>query len=270
MKKIFVIALVALLFAPAAFAQEKPVAQFTIVDTMPAPAAPAPAPVTPVAETAAPVAVAAEAPAPVAPVAQPPIAQTPAPGIVEELTDGITASKSFKYTLDPAHTQVMFAVSHLGFSFSHGRFDKFDGSFTFNAAQPETSEIEATIDINSLDMGSAEWDKHLKSADFFNAEKFPTMTFKSTKIEKTGEKTGTVTGDLTLMGVTKPVTLEVRYNNSGVHPYNRNHIAGFSATGLIKRSDFGMKGGLPAVGDDVAIMIEVEGNRRDFDDINKK
>lgn len=200
----------------------------------------------------------------------PAVTEAPATSIVEDLTSGITPSKSTKYNFDPAHTQVMFAVSHLGFSFSHGRFDKFDGHFTFDLANPEMSEVEVSVDTTSIDMGSAEWDKHLKSADFFNAEKFPTMTFKSTKVEKTGDKTGKLSGDLTLLGVTKPVTLDVRYNNSGIHPYSRNHIAGFSATGMLKRSDFGMTGGLPAVGDDVAIMIEVEGNRRDFDDINKK
>lgn len=179
------------------------------------------------------------------------------------------ALASEKYSFDPAHTQVLFSVSHLGFSFSHGRFDKLDGSFTFDEKAPEQSSIDVTIDTNSIDMGSEAWDKHLKSADFLNTEKFPAMTFKSTKIETTGEKTGKVTGDLTILGVTKPVTLDVTYNGSGEHPYSKNHIAGFSATGTVKRSDFGMGYGLPNVGDDVSLIIQVEGIRQDHEEMNK-
>lgn len=175
-----------------------------------------------------------------------------------------------KYTFDPAHTQVIFAASHLGFSFSHGRFMKLGGFFTFDEAAPEASEISVTIDAASIDMGSEDWDRHMKNADFLNAEKFPEITFKSTKIEKTGEKTGRVTGDFTLRGVTKPVTLDVTYNGSGAHPYNNNHIAGFSARGSLRRSDFGMTYGFDNVGDEVSFLIEVEGIRQDFEDVKKK
>ena len=183
---------------------------------------------------------------------------------------GLTAAKSVKYTFDPAHTQIIFAANHLGFSFSHGRFMKFDGFFTFDPAAPESSEVNVTVETASVDMGSDKWDEHLKGADFLNVEKFPQMTFKSTKIEKTCEKTGKLTGDFTLLGVTKPVTLDVTYNGSGVHPYSNNNIAGFSAAGTIKRSEFGMTGSIPAVGDDVFLIIQVEGIRQDFDGLNKK
>lgn len=174
----------------------------------------------------------------------------------------IAAADKFKF--DTAHTQVMFSVSHMGFSFSHGRFLKFDGSFTFDEEKPETSTVEMTIDTTGIDMGLKAWDDHLKGADFFNVEKFPSMTFKTTKVEKTGEKTGKVTGDLTLLGVTKPVTLDVTYNGSGIHPYSKSYVAGFSGVGTLKRSDFGMTYGLPGVGDDVTLKIEVEGVRQDF------
>ena len=172
-----------------------------------------------------------------------------------------------KYTYDPAHTQIMFSVSHLGFSFSSGKFTEFSGGFTFDADKPQDSSVNVTVKTDSINMDSEAWDKHLKNADFLNVEKFPEMTFKSTKVEPTGKNTGKVTGDLTLLGVTKPVTLDVVYNRSGVHPYSKNYIAGFSASGMIKRSDFGMTYGLPGVGDDVALNIQVEGIRQDFESV---
>lgn len=174
-----------------------------------------------------------------------------------------------KYAFDAAHTQVIFSANHLGFSFSHGRFGKIDGSFTFDEKTPAQSAIDVTIDANSIDMGTEAWDKHMKSADFLNVEKFPSITFKSTGIEVTGEKAGKVTGDLTLLGVTKPVTLDVTYNGSGVHPYSKNQIAGFSAKGSFKRSDFGMEYGLPNVGDEISLIIQVEGVRQDHEEVNK-
>lgn len=179
------------------------------------------------------------------------------------------ASAADKYIFDDAHTQVIFSANHLGFSFSHGRFNKIAGHFTFDEKEPAQSTIDVTIDAASIDMGSEAWDKHMKSADFLNVEKFPGITFKSTGIEVTGEKQGKVTGDLTLLGVTKPVTLDVTYNGSGVHPYSKNQIAGFSAKGSFKRSDFGMEYGLPNVGDEVSFIIQVEGIRQDHEKMNE-
>lgn len=174
-----------------------------------------------------------------------------------------------KYSYDPAHTQIIFSVNHLGFSNSHGKFNTFSGSFTFDQEKPESSYAEITIDTNSIDMSSEPWEKHLKNADFFNVEKFPTMTFKSTEIAKTGDKTAFMTGDLTLLGVTKPVSLNVTFNKAGPHPMSKNQVAGFSLKGTLKRSDFGMTYGLPMVGDDVSLIIEVEGIRQDFEKVSK-
>lgn len=179
------------------------------------------------------------------------------------------AADTHKFAYDPAHTQVMFSVSHLGYSFSHGRFTKFSGGFAFDEAQPEKSVADMTIETNSLVMDSEAWEKHLKNEDFFNVEKFPTMAFKTTKVVKTGDKTAQVTGDFTLLGVTKPITLEVTLNNSGIHPYSKSYAAGFSATGTIKRSDFGMEYGLPGVGDDVSLNIQVEGIRQDAEKLKQ-
>lgn len=174
-----------------------------------------------------------------------------------------------KYTYDPAHTQIIFAVSHLGFSFSHGKFNKFSGGFTFDQEKPETSSAEITIETGSVDMDSADWETHLKSKDFFNVEKFPAITFKSGKIVKTGANTADMTGDLTLLGVTKPVTLQVTFNKAGNHAFNKNYVAGFSLSGSLKRSDFGMNSALPLVGDDVHLDIQVEGIRQDFGKISQ-
>jgi polyisoprenoid-binding protein YceI len=171
------------------------------------------------------------------------------------------ATKPDSFTYDKPHTQIMFSVSHLGFSHSHGRFTDFDGGFTFDAAHPDQGSASVDIKTKSLKMDDATWEEHLTGENFFNVAKFPDMTFKSTKVEMTGKDTAKMTGDLTLLGVTKPVTLDVTLNKEGVHPYTQTYIAGFSATGTIKRSDFGMNYGLPAVGDDVTIMIEVEGKR---------
>ena len=166
------------------------------------------------------------------------------------------------YDFDKAHTPILFFADHLGFSKSQGEFHRYDGSFTFNRAAPEQSTVELTIQTSSIDMDDDKWNDHMKNKDFFDVEQFPTMIFKSTAIEKTGDQTGTITGDLTILETTKPVTLDVIFNKAGVHPFNKKYVAGFSATTKIKRSDFGMKYGLPLIGDEIDIMLEVEGFRQ--------
>jgi polyisoprenoid-binding protein YceI len=180
------------------------------------------------------------------------------------------AKGSEKYIFDPAHTQIFFSVNHLGFSHPQGRFNKFSGGFTFDLAHPEKSKIDVTVDANSIDMASEDWNRAMKGDNFFDVKKFPSLTFKSTKIETTGKDTGKVTGDLTILGVTKPVTLDVTYNKSGVHPYNKNYVAGFSAKAKINRADFGMTWGLPGIGEEVNVDIQVEGIRQDFEGLSKK
>ncbi len=165
------------------------------------------------------------------------------------------------YSFDTVHTQILFFVDHLGFSISEGEFLDFDGSYTLDRGDLSKSSVDVSIDTNSIDMDDEAWDAHMKNEDFFHVEKFPTMTFKSTKVDVTGENTALVTGDLTLLGVTKPVTLDVVHRKSGKHPFGEKYASGFSATGTLKRSDFGMTYGLPNVGDEVELRIEVEGVR---------
>lgn len=165
------------------------------------------------------------------------------------------------YTLDKPHTQIVFTVNHLGFSHSMGKFTDYSGDFTFDRTQPENSKVAVTIKATSLDLSDEKWNEHMKGPDFFNVEKFPEITFKSTGIKKLSDTTADITGDLTMLGVTKPVTLHTTHNKSDKFPFGEKYVSGFSARGTLKRSDFGMTYGLPAVGDDVELTIEVEGVR---------
>ncbi len=174
-----------------------------------------------------------------------------------------------KYVIESPHTQILFTVNHLGFSHSTGKFLGYDGVFHLDRANPASSSVEVTIHTDSLEMGHKEWNEHLKAADYFNVAAFPAMTFKSTAVTLTGDDTADVTGDLTLLGVTKPVTLKVRHNKSGPHPFGEKYVAGFDATASIKRSDFGMSKAVPMVGDDVEIRISVEGLQEGYQGASK-
>jgi len=172
------------------------------------------------------------------------------------------------YDFDKAHTQILFFADHLGFSKSQGEFHDYDGFFVFDRGNPENSSVEVTIQTASIDMDHEKWDAHMKNEDFFDVEKYPTMMFKSTGIEVTGDNTANMTGDLTILDVTKPVTLAVTHNKSGQHPFNQKIVAGFSATAMIDRSEWGMTYGLPMMSPEVELRIEVEGYKRGDDGLN--
>ena len=175
-----------------------------------------------------------------------------------------------KYEFDKAHTQILFFVNHLGFSMSQGEFHDYEGHFTFNRDEPAQSEIDVTIKTASIDMDDEKWDAHMKNQDFFDVENHSNMTFKSTGITVTGDNTAKITGDLTILGVTKSVVLDVKHNKSDVHPFSGRFVAGFSASTTVKRSEFGMNYGIPGVGDDVEVRIEVEGMRVDDPEQNNQ
>ena len=179
------------------------------------------------------------------------------------------------YTFDKEHTMIMFNVGHMGLSHSWGKFLDFDGDIKFDEEVPENSSVDMTIQTSSINMDDEEWEDHLKNKDFFNVEEYPTMSFKSTGIETTGDNTGKLSGDLTLLGVTKPVTLDVTFNKAGKRPIGDAYAAGFSAKGELNRSDFGMDYAIPMVDDKVNLVIEVEierekpnTNSSDADDAN--
>jgi len=166
-----------------------------------------------------------------------------------------------KYDIDPAHSEVGFKIRHL-VSKTRGRFDKFSGTVQFDPTNLAKLSTDVTIDTKSINTNSEKRDTHLRSADFFNVEKFPIMTFKSTSAKKIGDNKLQLMGNLTLLGVTKPVALEVEYTGEANDPWG-NVRSGFTAVGKINRKDFGMtynitdKGGV-VIGDDVDLLIEVE------------
>ncbi len=162
------------------------------------------------------------------------------------------------YKFDPVHTQIVFYANHLGFSNSSGRLHVSDGSFQFDEKDWSKAHVQATIQLSSLDMGDATWTEHLLGARFLEADKFPTMTFKSTKVDVASPGQLKVTGDLTLHGVTKSVVLDTKVNKTGPHPMSKRPAAGFTATTRIKRSDFGVAQMIPMIGDELDIRIEVE------------
>ncbi len=167
------------------------------------------------------------------------------------------------YTIDPNHTFPNFTINHLGFSTMHGRFGKTSGSLTMDEKRT-TGSVEIVIDASSVDTGMAKRNDHLRSPDFLNAAEFPEITYKSTKVTFNGASKATVVGNLTIKGVTKPVTLDVHSVNCGIHPMDptkKKFVCGFDATAKIKRSDFDITFALPAIGDDMNLFFEVEAER---------
>lgn len=171
------------------------------------------------------------------------------------------------FTVDPEHTYPNFMVEHWGLSMMYGRFDKSSGKFSFDRAA-KTGSVDLVIDTTSIDTGDQvkgnrprSRDEHLRAADFFNVAEFPRATFKSTKVNFTGELPSSVEGNFTLLGVTKPVTLTFERFKCGTNPFNKKDRCGGNAVGKIKRSDFGMKTAIPAVGDEITLMISFEGDK---------
>lgn len=161
------------------------------------------------------------------------------------------------YTVDPLHTFPNFTISHLGFSTMHGRFGKTSGKLTMDEAG-KTGSVEVVIDAASVDTGFGKRDDHLRSPDFLNAVEFPDITYKSTKVTINGDK-ATVEGNLTIKGVTKPVTLDVSRIFCGNNPLKKEEYrCGFDASADIKRSDFDVTFLFPEIGDDMHLMFEVE------------
>ncbi len=165
---------------------------------------------------------------------------------------------SGKYTLDSYHGYITFTYSHLGFSNPRVGFNRFDTELELDSSNPENSRVEVTIDASSIDSRVAEFNDHLNGGDFFNTAEYPTITFKSTKAEATGEYTFDVTGDLTILGTTKPVTLATTINKAANHPMRNVPTVGVSASTKLMRSEWGLGAYVPAVSDEVELSIEVE------------
>jgi polyisoprenoid-binding protein YceI len=165
-----------------------------------------------------------------------------------------------EFRFDPVHSQVFFSISHEGYSQSTGRFAIKDGFFSFDNDDWSKAKVDATVDMTSLDMGHAEWSNKIKSA-YLDTHTYPTAHFVSKSVEKTGDKTGVIHGELTFLGHKQPVDLRVTFNRGGVDGYTMRYIAGFSANATFKRSAFGLTRSVESIGDDVSVHIEVEGVR---------
>jgi polyisoprenoid-binding protein YceI len=169
------------------------------------------------------------------------------------------ATGSFRF--DRGHTNITFSLSHFGFSTAYGMFKNFEPSINFDPAKPEKTTLEVKIDAASLETGWPARDEELRGEHFFNVAKYPAITFKSTKVERTGETSANLTGDLTMLGVTKPLVLGVTLVKRGPHTFRPSvEVAGFAATGVLKRSDFGMTALLPGLGDEISLVISAEIN----------
>lgn len=171
------------------------------------------------------------------------------------------------FTLDPYHTYPSFRVEHWGLSMLHGQFDKSAGKFSLDRAA-KVGSVELSIDTASLTTGDnvkgsrpRARDEHLRSADFFNAAEFPSIVFKSTKATFGGDLPTSVEGHMTLLGISKPMTLTFERFKCASNPFNKKERCGGNAVGKFKRSDFGMKTAIPAVGDEITLNIEFEGDK---------
>ncbi len=165
------------------------------------------------------------------------------------------------YVLDPSHSQIVFSYDHLGYSTTTGMFSGFEGNISFDQEDPAASSVEVSFPVTSILTGWADRDTHFQSPDFFNAAEHAEVTFKSTGIEVTGEKTAKITGDLTMNGVTKPVVLDAEMTQIGEHPMAKKPWVGFKATTSVIRSDYNLGMFAPYVGDEVNIAISIEATK---------
>lgn len=163
------------------------------------------------------------------------------------------------YQLDPNHTMVLISWSHFGYSNPTANFGLGEGTLVFDEKDSANSSVEVTLPLARLDTHVAALDEHLKKPDFLDADKYPAVTFKSTKVQPLGGNKFKVTGQLTVHGVTRPVVLDATLNKVGPHPMSKVQSIGFDATASIKRSDFGVGAYVPNVGDEISIRITTEG-----------
>ncbi len=165
------------------------------------------------------------------------------------------------YKLDPAHTSIVFRVKHLGVSYVYGRINGPTGFFVFDESSPSKSAIEVQVETKNVDTALEKRDTHLKEPDFFNAEDYPNISFKSKSVKRLKEAVYEVSGDLTFLGKTRPITIEVRDSGAGKDPWG-GFRRGFETAFTIKRSDFGMDFMMGGVSDEVNLIVSVEGIRQ--------
>lgn len=180
---------------------------------------------------------------------------------VREAAPATGTAESKRFKVDPVHSSAVFRIKHMGVAPFYGRFNDISGEMTWNRDNPENSSLNVTIKAESIDTNNQNRDAHLRSPDFFTAREHPEITFKSTAFELKSQETYTVKGDLTLHGVTKPITIELNRTGAGEHPRSGKDLVGLETTFRIKRSDFNMNWGIEegVLGDEVRLHVAIEG-----------
>jgi polyisoprenoid-binding protein YceI len=169
----------------------------------------------------------------------------------------LSSAKADNYKIDPVHSAILFTVGYFGIGNVYGRFDNFSGDFVFDPNDPTKDSVNLSINTDSVDSNFPDRDKHLKSPDFLNSKQFPSATFKGRSFKKVDEKNYEVSGDFTLRGITKPITVAVQVIGSGPGPKGEPRL-GTESTATLKRSDFDVKAFLPAVTDEVQLRIALQ------------
>lgn len=179
-------------------------------------------------------------------------------GLATVSVSAVVLAKPVAYQIDPTHTATVFNWNHFGFSTPSANFSDIQGTINVDNAKPANSSVNVTIPLASLNTNVKALDDHLKAADFFDATKYPTITFKSTKVQALGQDKYKITGNLTIKDVTKPVVLDAVLNKQGEHPMTKVQSIGFNATTSFDRSAFGVGAYAPNVGDKITVSITTE------------
>ena len=179
-------------------------------------------------------------------------------GLAAVSVSAAVLAKPTAYQIDPTHTATVFTWNHFGFSTPSANFSDIQGTINVDNAKPEASSVNVTIPLSSLNTNVKALDDHLKAADFFDAAKYPNITFKSTKVQALGQNKYKITGNLTVKDVTKPVVLDAVLNKQGEHPMTKAQSIGFNATTSFDRSAFGVGAYVPNVGDKITVNITTE------------
>lgn len=180
------------------------------------------------------------------------------PALGNGVSTNIMDAPSGAYRIDPSHTRVSFKINHLGFSYYTGRFDSVEGRLNLDTQTLSRSTLDATVNVNSINLGDSGLEEDLRGDKWFNVIEYPMATFHMTGIERKGNDAATITGDLTILGVTQGVALDAVLIGTGVDPVEGQQVIGFSASGLIHRSDYHLTNLLPMIGNDVILIIDGE------------
>ena len=178
--------------------------------------------------------------------------------LTPKLKTDLVAVREGQYSVDPSHSTILFKVSHMGFSKFVGRFNSFEASLSFDAKNIENSSLQAIIDMTSVDVNNENFEKTLKSRFWFDTETYPQAIFTTRSAKKLSEKTITFEGDLTFLGQTQTIQLNVLFNGAATNLLTQKYTLGFEADSVFKRSDFGLDNYIPAVGDNIELEIHAE------------